>query len=192
MNNQKGFGLVEAVLIVVVVGLIGGAGWYILRPKVKVPDSTTTESSTPKLKKEFVEIKDWGVRFAVDKPASQYKVGDTINRAGNQIVIITNSVQDAIYKGCGDVVIERGDKMSFYNPASGELQPFDSNQGIKQIGSYYYYANHPQAACFSDDASVHNADGTMNQIKADDYDKLLTAAGQLTDRKLSNLVSSTN
>lgn len=46
MNNQKGFGVVEVLIILVVVGLIGGAGWYVSsQNKVNTRDQASSKES---------------------------------------------------------------------------------------------------------------------------------------------------
>ncbi|HMS23996.1 MAG TPA: hypothetical protein PKB09_04285 [Candidatus Saccharibacteria bacterium] len=43
--NQSGFGTIEAVIVVVVVALIGAAGWYVVSMKNKETDTTTEKSA---------------------------------------------------------------------------------------------------------------------------------------------------
>src|SRR5687768_14525746 len=45
--NQKGFSAVEILIVLVVIGLIGGAGWYVLHNRQdKNTESTTTQTNT--------------------------------------------------------------------------------------------------------------------------------------------------
>ena len=47
-NNQKGFSVVEILIVIVVVGLLGAVGWLVYdRQKSKTPDTSNTQTSTP-------------------------------------------------------------------------------------------------------------------------------------------------
>jgi prepilin-type N-terminal cleavage/methylation domain-containing protein len=43
--NQKGFSVVEILIVIMVVGLIGGAGWYVWQSKNKDKNTNTSDSS---------------------------------------------------------------------------------------------------------------------------------------------------
>ncbi len=47
-RNQKGFGAVETILIVIIVGIIGGTGWYVysVNKSINASDANTLKSST--------------------------------------------------------------------------------------------------------------------------------------------------
>ena len=45
--NQKGFGAVEILIVIVAVGLVGGAGWYVWQSKNKKQDTANTSQATP-------------------------------------------------------------------------------------------------------------------------------------------------
>jgi cytoskeletal protein RodZ len=47
-KNEKGFGVIEALLILVIVGLIGFVGWYVGQSKQKTNESSTTTYSEQK------------------------------------------------------------------------------------------------------------------------------------------------
>ena len=47
-NNQRGFGAVEAILIVIIIGIVGGAGWYVLKSSKNISqknDRTVTATT---------------------------------------------------------------------------------------------------------------------------------------------------
>lgn len=46
MKNQKGFTVVEALLIFIIVGILGGAGWYVYNSNQKTNDSLTKADSS--------------------------------------------------------------------------------------------------------------------------------------------------
>lgn len=45
-KNQKGFGIVETLLILILVGLLGGVGWYVYDSNKKADDSLTNASNS--------------------------------------------------------------------------------------------------------------------------------------------------
>lgn len=188
-KNQKGFSA-TIVAFIILIGIIAGASWYVLSKKDDSSQKTSEVKKSEPSKstvQQYVTIKAWNVRFATSKPLSQYTASSPKDRAGNQVVVITNSAQEAIHKGCGETLIERGAASSFYNPASDDLIAI--NQNVKKIGDYYYHLQSRQSACYDDDNSTKNADGTVNTNKSDEFEKRLTEAGDLTDVSLSNLTS---
>lgn len=51
-NNQSGFGVVELLLIVVIIGLIGFVGWYVHKAKQNTDQNLTVASSATQAKKK--------------------------------------------------------------------------------------------------------------------------------------------
>ena len=76
MKNQKGFTIIEGLLILVIVGLIGGVGWYVWQAKEKSDKSLDNAAQTEKTAaskkaetektKEFLNVQEWGVKISVD------------------------------------------------------------------------------------------------------------------------------
>lgn len=56
-HNQKGFGAVETLLIIVILGLLGGVGWYVYQSQNKHNQKDQPASTTNEYKKE-PEVKD--------------------------------------------------------------------------------------------------------------------------------------
>lgn len=81
--NQKGFGIVEVLIVVVILGLIGGTGWYVTQAKNKANqtlDSASSAQTNPQKteKKEEAtkdETADWTI---YETPQNEYsfKVAD--------------------------------------------------------------------------------------------------------------------
>lgn len=76
--HQKGFSVVELLVVVVVVGLLGAVGWLVYdRQKSKTDNNTTTQTSQEEKKQEtpkqetvkpdpnagYLVVKEWGLRF---------------------------------------------------------------------------------------------------------------------------------
>lgn len=94
-KNEKGFGAVEILIVLVIVGLIGGTGWYVLRGKNKITKPSET-SNTHK----------------TESQASQTKKSVENNTASNKI---DTSIHDVDIKLHTEADI---DKLPSYIPAS--------------------------------------------------------------------------
>ncbi|HMT18970.1 MAG TPA: hypothetical protein PKD20_00195 [Candidatus Saccharibacteria bacterium] len=137
----------------------------------------------------YLEIKEWSVKFKISRSLDRYSY-EIIDRAGNQIVVITNSEQVAVSEDCGVIVIERSNERSFFNPATDSLQAYThDDKYIKQLGNYTYMKQPEQAACYSTEPNLYNNDGTFKDNIENNYEILLYDAGYATDGTLSNLVS---
>lgn len=81
MKNQKGFSALEALLILVIIGILGGTGWYVWSSKNKtdqalnnaanssVNETTakTKNSTTLTAEKKYLEVPELGVKFELSK-----------------------------------------------------------------------------------------------------------------------------
>lgn len=77
--DQKGFGLIEGLLVVVVIGLLSAAGWYVWSSRsddeapVAQPSASTIEQADnepTEASSDYLEIKEWGVRVPLSKIGS--------------------------------------------------------------------------------------------------------------------------
>ena len=79
-RGQKGFGAVEALLILVIVGTLAAVGWYVYDTK-KDADATYNKAENAAYKNDgpsstsqsqeaagYLEIKEWGVKIALTAP----------------------------------------------------------------------------------------------------------------------------
>ncbi len=71
--NQKGFAAIETILVVVILAIIGGTGYYIYQANNKATDTqntaqTNANTAAPHKKKssdksvQYLTIKEWGIR----------------------------------------------------------------------------------------------------------------------------------
>jgi predicted negative regulator of RcsB-dependent stress response len=72
---QEGFSAVEALLIVIIVGMLGGVGWYVWNSQQQIdktysqtanstvaPKQASAKSSPAASQSNYLTIKEWGVR----------------------------------------------------------------------------------------------------------------------------------
>lgn len=191
--NQKGFTALETVLIIVVLAVIGGAGYYVYHQNHKTKtaqtqnsasktDSTaSSQASKPASKTKYLSIKEWGVQAPVTN-------GDTLTYkfdSGSQAtaMIISQKLSqnyDCKTYGAGGISRYKGT-----DPASDSGLTAKSGQTVaqyaqtasltyKHLGDYYYFFDHDQAACGNITAGTNNpTDGEDAQQAANAYTESL-------------------
>jgi uncharacterized protein (UPF0333 family) len=171
LGNQKGFAALEAVLIVVILAILGGTGYYVYHANKKADDtlnsaSQAAQSSPSKSKSikasaansapKYFTITEWGVRA----PETN---GDTLtykftSSTDNVAEVISQKLSQSY--GCNSYGAGLISRYSGTGPASDvdQLAPVGqtvaqyaatTNATHGQTGGYYYFFGHDQAACGS-------------------------------------------
>lgn len=175
-NNQRGYGLIELLLLVIVVGVLGATGYYAIHTKHqtdKILDqsektsqsSISSKSNSSKSNAAYFTISQWNVRAPYNsKLRLQYSYSND-PESGEEISITSQELVS--YGGdCASAV-----HYSIYKlAASDQSPPFDNNyqtvkdayekdpkSGIKLVGGYYYYGFGPQMYCGSTTDSNYKA-----------------------------------
>ncbi len=157
-KNKKGFGVVEIILIIVVIGLIVAASWLFLDSRksstgdketntgnsqqtTNNDEAKTPEGTKPDPNAGYLVLKDWGLRFKIPSGLSdvQYRI------YGDRVIFFAKPTGFNVqYRADYD---ESEDSSSRY--ATGNLyRSTDSTklnldytvQG-KKVGDYYYYTS---------------------------------------------------
>jgi hypothetical protein len=175
-RNQNGFSATEALLIVIIVGMLGGVGWYVWHSQKQVDktysqtanssvapkDTTTPSKSTTK----NLVIKEWGVQGKYSGLVNlQYKT-DTSVTAPQSAAFTSTGLANSKDKTCseensaGGVVSRYKSTEHYLVGDSGE----DSGQTAAayastlkkgqygQVGDYYYFYTGIQGVCSPDKA----------------------------------------
>lgn len=165
-NYESGFAAAEALLIVVIVAIVGGTGWYVWHSKQSVNTtlSNTGKSDTPIVHKttvskdnnkmssnaaedasQYVTIADWGIRIKMrNADKIQFKVIDTpgqISYDGTNYDAVANPefVPSALVnKSC-----EPGVSLFRAKEAPQEYTAM-------QVGNLYYWVTGGPGACDND------------------------------------------
>jgi hypothetical protein len=182
-TNQSGFTPVAILLVLILVTIVGFAGYYVYKtqqnkkddtkPTAADPASTPTAPSTTNTQKYLV-IKEWGVKVPLTTPIADatylYKAFDG---GGSSVYLSTKSIASK-YPECAANKTTLFAYGRFDNPNA--LNDF-GNQSIgadypnaPKVGTYYYYGVHPQAPCFYN-ASVE----TSNTIQTTEIDPVMAA-----------------
>lgn len=160
-TNQKGFSVVEVLIVVVIVGLIGTVGWFVYdRQKSKNNEQPVTQNSQQNqetIKQEtkadanegYLVVKEWGLRFKMPSNITdvQYRVyGDTVafyaKPTGSAVAY--RSDYEAIYSdeatyGKNNPKYAKG---TLYRSAESSKDKVGTKIEGKKIGNYYYYTAH--------------------------------------------------
>ena len=157
MKNQKGFGVVEGLLVLIIIGLIGSVGWYVFSAnkvvdKVQTINMTIKSGSEPQVsadKTTTISIKELGVSFSGPKSLDDvnYAVRNDTRQDGTNMLgamlsskSLANfdaacSASNAIYPPLGMIVKVDG---QYPTPDSGVS---DAGVLVKQFPTYYIATN---------------------------------------------------
>lgn len=166
-NNQKGFTIVEVLIVLLVIGLIGGATWYVLQSKDKKSPATNTSQSQQETIKttdteqsqsteattfaSHVDITEWGIRVSFDDADKvTYKISTDDSGISYASLYLKDSVTSvescrALGVGFGRDTKSRG---------------ADNNT---KVGNYYYQLSGGPGAC---DGDPGGPSGSINQLRA--------------------------
>lgn len=173
VKNNNGFGAIEALLILVVVGIVGFTGWFVYHSK-QVADKTlaqTGNSSTVQLPKKpatktpapvtaaptkYLVIKEWGVKIPLTKGIADAVYAIRVFNGGQSADLSTSSLT-ALDRACGvggtppGGIARQTAAAHAANQTKNDLvfYPVYSNK----LGNYYYQYSHAQSACSNNNAA---------------------------------------
>lgn len=154
--NQKGFAAIEAVLVIVILAIVGGTGYYIYQANNKAIDTqnaaqTNANTATPP-KKNYLTIKEWDVRLPYNgQDTYTYKFDE-----GSDLSVVTIVSSDLAKKydctdmGAGQIrrLLPSDDPYPAGGSGTTVKQDAAKNpQNYTHVGDYYYAFMHDSAAC---------------------------------------------
>ena len=166
LKNQTGFSVIEALLILVVVGILGFTGWFVYHSK-QATDKTlantgnsnvqTKQSTTEQNKKtattvqstseaKFLIIKEWGIKIP-------YSSNDTLSyvlKGQNSAQIASANL--ATNYGCneygsGSIGRSLGTDEDSNSGTTVAQEATQNPEMYVKLSNYYYNFAHDQAAC---------------------------------------------
>lgn len=129
-KNQKGFGAVELLIVLVAVGVIGFIGYVVWsrqsENKEQSTDNTSTSQSTSQKdkagsKKDTLEIPELGVKLKLDDAVSDMYYAIRTDEDGNKYAVLSSKKLAELDKNCAAET--------------------DSKFGTSGVGSVYVYTN---------------------------------------------------
>ena len=186
-NNQSGFAILEALLILVIVAVISGVGWYAVHTKHQtdkiLAQSEKTSQSVPlsaqktSAPQDYINIREWGVKLKTSDITR-----DAIYKVVNEhTAYLTTGAYENVAPGCalngktgslirGKAGYEVVGPGSYTIENSGTSYVNDAGQTVQQnpvkVGEYYFMWSGPQAPCFNPN--------TANLSQMDRYQKALS------------------
>ncbi len=180
-HKQNGFAVVESILIILIIAMITGIGWYVWRSKQKTEqtlnDASRSLSSSPSKAakkdthstiaqtKQYLVIKEWNVRipYGVDD-AYSYRI--PTGAGDNLIEVISKKLADTYgctTYGAGEISRSLPSAPALPTQDQPTVKEYASQhpEMYKVLGSYYYKFIHDQALC-SDSTSASAAQNDSN------------------------------
>ncbi len=172
--NSKGFGAVEAILIVIIVGLIAGVGYYVYNQSQKQDETSQPQSSTTTIpptteKQEDVDygklsIKETGVSLELSKDIEDaYYLADDAGGVSFGVKSL-----DSV-SGCKAKYVDvaggtlTGVAVLHYGGGGGteEYQSFKSNPNSSQVADKFFFVIDADESCESSDAATQKKIDTV-------------------------------
>ena len=174
--NNRGFGAVEILLFVVIVGILGFVGYraYIVytsdpetgseQSKYEFKDGSVNNTAADQYKEvvKFLTIAEWAVKFPL--PASTGLKYSLKNNGSYEYAQLHSTLLDKYPENCSDTV----NTVGIYRGKTPDDREYGGGKLIKKIGDYYYYSIHPQSTCSNDgvdDQLMVNTDVTESVKK---------------------------
>jgi hypothetical protein len=188
-QSQKGFAAIQALLVLVIVIMVGGVGYYVWQSQKQVDKtySQTANSSAAPSKNKIIApsaktdpnagyfvIKEWNVRSAY---SATYHLSYKINNLGGSPAIYSasfTSTELPNYLGAcnaGGGIIEQANADSVLDKAGTTPTSKNSPYTTTKVGNYYYVYIPPQGYC---------SDNTTLQKQVDDVVKAVVTNLQAT------------
>lgn len=167
-KNQRGFAILEGFLILIIIVVVAGVGWYTIHTKHQTDKilsqadkiSQNTPVSSTKMNSagsnqtttSYLVVKEWGVRFKTSSVTNdaEYLIKD------EHTLYLTTKRYTALAATCGlngrTGYIARG--VAGYSILAGRPIQSDTFEGkllAVKIGDYYYEWVGPQAPCTNPD-----------------------------------------
>ena len=157
-NNEKGFSVLEVLLIVILFGLLGGVGWLVWNGQKDII-SKQQNTSKQSNQSEYFEIKEWGVNFkSNDKLNDLYYV--YVDDGNEETLATTIDFSLNALKNT-DCAIDKTSQFRIARYSQAEVDKLDTSNMANvirestKLGGYYYPVISNGDVC-SQDSSLQN------------------------------------
>jgi Tfp pilus assembly protein FimT len=180
--NQSGFALIEAFLILVIIAVISGVGWYALHTKHQTDkilsqadqvSKSTSVSNSKSSANNFFTISQWGVKgpggskvtlqyeIASDNgiPEANFTSKELVAKGGSDCIDGAGSILR--YKGSDTIYDESGLDSELVSQAAvdGKIGKFT------KVGDYYYMFRSVQSPCADPDKIGNLESDTIDAVR---------------------------
>jgi hypothetical protein len=174
--NEKGFSVVELLIVILMFVLIGAVGYLVYKdhhtavPKVvTVTKTTVAKPKTSKITStgaattpSYLAIKEWGVRIPLSS-----SISDAYYYYNNGYAYL--SVQSHNNDQCAANNVSEGVMTRFsqsdVDPQTNQTLLSEHTTDAVKVGNYYYFYTHPQAECSSDTTIQNQANIDMQAFE---------------------------
>jgi hypothetical protein len=163
--NSKGFSAVEALFVLLVIGLVSGIGWYVYGnqsgdPVSSEPTAATEQDETQGDNKSYYEIKELGVKFDLSKAPDglYYFLGNDGKTAYFSLEDLKNT--DCAADKTAQVALTRYNDEDFTLDQAAIPQKDEA----KKMNGFYYFTLGGQAMCSEDVAVQEKASNLRAEI----------------------------
>jgi hypothetical protein len=185
---QEGFSAVEALLIVIIVGMLGGVGWYVWNSQKQVdktysqtanstvaPKQASAKSSPAASQSNYLTIKEWGVRAKNSYGITPvYKIFEGGAYVSSQELVNTDPKNCYVSSGAGGAISRAKGESEYETPngtSTGNTVEKEAKTGglIKsyvKLGDYYYWYNRSQFNCLPSKESPTVQEKTVDAYEA--------------------------
>ena len=163
--NKRGFTVVELALILVIVAIVGGVGWYVLRSKDKTDNAAIQNSTATQKPDTSFKFNEFDVQFT--KPESlnglSYKAVELQDENGRpeEVIYLYDSGLSNINEKCADAAFQKvnPDNTNFAALTRGEgifkEEAFSTAALLKQFSGFYVSISYPNgSACLADNHNL--------------------------------------
>jgi hypothetical protein len=183
--NQKGFGAIEALLILIIVAGLGFVGWYVMNSNKQTKDqvsnidkSTVKTAPTTKSIGATMVFKELGVEFKLSNDLTDLSYNVTHFSDGDSLALTSPSFKTANEQCYGEKVDGEGPSFAAISRGNGQ---FKQNQMVevgllKQFPDFYISISYPNGitACVAqgvDSQMIFETAHKLQQAFVDSFQK---------------------
>lgn len=180
--NNKGFGVVEGLLVLVIIGIVGGTGYYVFNANKKAdsgsngskivsdkrkvfPNQIITENNT-----NYLLIKEWGVKFPVsEKMQDIYYYYKKYN--GGEAVYFSNKALATKFPECA---ADQTSRIALGRYVKGDTlkdEPVERISDAVMVEGHYYVHEGPDSSCYNEGTEGSPKKDKTDNVKKEDYIK---------------------
>lgn len=172
--NQRGFGVVELLVVLIFIAGVATLGWYIFKNRESTPPVSTTvkqdkpEQSQPKVVAGILKIPEWNIQITADpylKDLSyRIKNNTTLHFVSS---LDSGALKDSCIKtSYWGLTRVYGEDPSYFNGDTGSnvamkdspyLADAMANKQVVKVGDYYYLKIYPQSGCDDESDNIGSA-----------------------------------